>query len=103
MKLKSRNQILAQCRLTVNYRIFAWISKIAHVVVASSSNYVRPATNIDFRMSRAAFDYTISITCYNDVISSATKYYVITISRDYVFFQAEDGIRDLIVTGVQTC
>src|SRR2546430_12654826 len=25
------------------------------------------------------------------------------ISRDVIFFQAEDGIRDLTVTGVQTC
>src|SRR2546430_10281826 len=27
----------------------------------------------------------------------------VTVSWVYVFFQAEDGIRDLTVTGVQTC
>src|SRR2546421_8520323 len=28
---------------------------------------------------------------------------VVSVGADFFFFQAEDGIRDLIVTGVQTC
>src|SRR2546430_14156609 len=28
---------------------------------------------------------------------------IFVLSRDHFFFQAEDGIRDLTVTGVQTC
>src|SRR5206468_5429947 len=32
-----------------------------------------------------------------------TRAYVATINGVFFFFQAEDGIRDLIVTGVQTC
>src|SRR5206468_9835734 len=42
--------------------------------------------------------YLGSCTCYIDFF----MYYDIKILY-FFFFQAEDGIRDLIVTGVQTC
>src|SRR2546421_5081883 len=40
--------------------------------------------------------YCISYVCFSDLIMSI---YIFI----FFFFQAEDGIRDLIVTGVQTC
>jgi len=38
------------------------------------------------------------------VVVEYVLYYIDTFSvLDYFFFQAEDGIRDVAVTGVQTC
>src|SRR5947209_16557957 len=36
-------------------------------------------------------------------MSSVNKCKIIVLENDFFFFQAEDGIRDIGVTGVQTC
>src|SRR2546430_11499840 len=36
-------------------------------------------------------------------VSSKSEFLASIKAREYFFFQAEDGIRDLTVTGVQTC
>src|SRR6267378_2921556 len=47
---------------------------------------------VPLSMTRMRFEAS-SFTCWN---CSATRFFIF-------FFQAEDGIRDLYVTGVQTC
>src|SRR2546430_5824711 len=38
-----------------------------------------------------------------ETVSGASEYHLLTDGQSFFFFQAEDGIRDLTVTGVQTC
>src|SRR2546421_7599527 len=45
----------------------------------------------------------MNLTCYAAVRSECSLIIVVCLSVFFFFFQAEDGIRDLIVTGVQTC
>src|SRR2546430_10224023 len=45
---------------------------------------------------------TLAIACALGAASSSCSYAAVALAR-FFFFQAEDGIRDLTVTGVQTC
>src|SRR3989440_5013972 len=54
-----------------------------------------------------SYTYKISLTLRVFIMASAEYARRVTLrdhtGLDFFFFQAEDGIRDLIVTGVQTC
>src|SRR5216684_1303586 len=52
-------------------------------------------------MASLPLDYLVSRGVVVDISAKMSDWSVIT--REFFFFQAEDGIRDVAVTGVQTC
>src|SRR2546421_8102673 len=68
---------------------------IAHLSVATSDTWRDKATGE--RRERTEWH---RVVIFNEQICRIAEQYL---KKGAIFFQAEDGIRDLIVTGVQTC
>src|SRR2546430_10600918 len=49
------------------------------------------------------WDRSGEASAFTDVDNGDTTWRAATLALSFFFFQAEDGIRDLTVTGVQTC
>src|SRR2546421_3121626 len=69
--------------------------------VASLHIALKPAPHT-FALSATPYPQAIVIPPMQVVVALAA-FIVHTVHFSFFFFQAEDGIRDLIVTGVQTC
>src|SRR2546430_10450753 len=72
-------QVSGQCQIKANYMRTAWVAMRTVMTPKSTRK-----------------NHIVQTVCYESLRSSEH-------ARLFFFFQAEDGIRDLTVTGVQTC